>query len=125
MFPLPQLLPALSALPKAAAANNVDTGLMCALQGLKKRQCHGSVGSVDHSEAIKDSRNVITSFKFPQESPPRKSTLPSPTQQQGHLDAAAHPFMLPGLGGINLGMTKEPALHVESPCQQSNTGQRG
>jgi len=60
----------------------------------------------------------MTSFKFLQESPPRKSAPPSPTQRQGHLDAAAHPFMLPGLGGIDLGATKEPVLHMESPVSK-------
>ena len=39
-------------------------------------------------------------------------------QRQGHLDAAARPFMLPDLGGIDLGVTKEPALHVESPVSE-------
>jgi len=60
----------------------------------------------------------MTSFKFLQESPPRESAPLSPTQRQGHLDAAAHLFTLPGLGGIDLGATKEPALHVESPVSE-------
>ena len=64
----------------------------------------------------------MTSFKFPQESPLRKSAPPSPMQRQGHLDAAAHPFTLPGLGGIDLGATKEPSLHVESPVSDGTQG---
>ena len=91
---------------------------MRAQQGREKRQRRGSVGSVDSSEASEDSRNVMTSFKFPQESPPRKSAPPSPTPRQGHLDAPARPFTLPSLGGIDLGATKEPALHVESPVSE-------
>jgi hypothetical protein len=91
---------------------------MRARQGREKRQRRGSVGSVDPSEASEGSRNVMASFKFLQESPRRKSAPPSPTQRQGHLDAAAHPFTFPGLGGIDLGTTKEPALHVESPVSE-------
>ena len=64
----------------------------------------------------------MTSFKLLQESPPCKSALPSPTQRQGHLDAAAHPFTLPGLGGIDLGMTKEPVLHMESTVSEGTQG---
>jgi hypothetical protein len=62
--------------------------------------------------------NVMASFKFPQESPPRKSAPPSPTQQPGHLDAAAPPFTLPVLGDIDLGATKEPGLYVEGPVSE-------
>jgi hypothetical protein len=74
--------------------------------------------SVDPSEASKQSRKVLTFFKLPQESPLRKSTLPLPTQRQGYLNAAACPFMSPGLCSIDLGMTKEPLLHVESPVSK-------
>ena len=117
-FPLPRPPPALPTLPSPPPATNVDTDSMRAQQGREKHQRRGSVGSVDSSEASEDSRNVMTSFKFPQESPPRKSAPPSPTQRQGHLDAPARPFTLPGLGDIDLGATKEPALHVESPVSE-------
>jgi hypothetical protein len=88
-----------------------------AQQGCEMCQHCGMVGSVDPPEASKDSRND-DSLQGPLESPSCKSAPPSPTQQQGHLDATAHSFTLPGLGGINFGMTKEPAFHMESPVSE-------
>ena len=58
----------------------------------------------------------MTSFKFPQESPARKSAPPSPAQRPGALNAAARPFTLPGLGGIDIAALKESALRMESPA---------
>jgi hypothetical protein len=117
-FPLPQPPPALPTLPSPPPATNVDTDSMRVQQGRKKHQRRSLVGFVDPSEASEDSRKVMTSFEFPQESPPCKSAPPSPTQGQGDLDAAAIPFTLPGLGGIDLGVTKESLLHAESPVSE-------
>lgn len=83
-------------------------------QGREKRQRRDSVGSAAPSEASKDGRSVMTSFKFPQESPARKSAPTSP-EQRGVVEAALRPLTLPGLGGINLTAAKESAHNVESP----------
>jgi len=119
-FPLPPPLPALPAFPSPRPATNMGMDSMhaqAAQQGCEMCQRCGMVGSVDPPEASEDSRND-DSLQGPSESPSCKSAPPSPTQQQGHLDAAAHPFTLPGLGGINFGMTKEPAFHMESPISE-------
>ncbi|KAH8999723.1 hypothetical protein EDB92DRAFT_2080754 [Lactarius akahatsu] len=92
-----------------------DAGPIRAQQGREKRQRCSSVGSVAASDVSGDGRVVMTSFKFPQESPARKSAPPSPAQRQGALNAAARPFTLPGLGGIDIGAIKEAALRAESP----------
>jgi hypothetical protein len=60
----------------------------------------------------------MTSFKFPQESPARKSAPPSPAQRQGALNAAARPFTLPCLGGIDIGAIKEAAVSPDSDEEQ-------
>ncbi|KAI9436935.1 hypothetical protein H4582DRAFT_366964 [Lactarius indigo] len=93
----------------------VDVEPIRAQQGREKRQRCSSVGSVAASDVSGDGRVVMTSFKFPQESPARKSAPPSPAQRQGALNAAARPFTLPGLGGIDIGAIKEAALQAESP----------
>ncbi|KAH8981991.1 hypothetical protein EDB86DRAFT_3106937 [Lactarius hatsudake] len=90
-----------------------------AQQGREKRQRCSSVGSVAASDVSGDGRVVMTSFKFPQESPARKSAPPSPAQRQG---AAARPFTLPGLGGIDIGAIKEAALRAESPVSGDGDG---
>jgi len=87
-------------------------------QGREKRQRRDSVGSASPSEASKEGRSVMTSFKFPQESPARKSAPTSPEQREGAVEAALRPLTLPGLGGINLTAAKESAHNVESPASE-------
>ena len=89
-------------------------------QGREKRQRRSSVGSVTASDVSGDGRVVMTSFKFPQESPARKSAPPSPAQRQGALNAAARPFTLPGLGGIDIAAIKGAAMEAESPVSDGN-----
>jgi hypothetical protein len=82
-----------------------------AQQGREKRQRRSSVGSIAaSSDGSGDGRVAMTSFKFPQESPARKSAPPSPAQRQAALNAAVRPFTLPGLGGIDIGAIKEAAM---------------
>ena len=81
-----------------------------AQQGREKRQRRSSVGSIAASDGSGDGRVVMTSFKFPQESPARKSAPPTPAQRQAALNAAVRPFTLPGLGGIDIGAIKEAAM---------------
>jgi hypothetical protein len=69
---------------------------------------------VSPSEASDNGKKAMTSFKFPQESPLRKSAPASPTQRQGAQNATIRPLTLPGLDGINIGATKESALHEEN-----------
>ncbi|KAH9067004.1 hypothetical protein EDB83DRAFT_2542288 [Lactarius deliciosus] len=114
-FPQPQ--PPSTPPPRSSPSPHAteDAGPIRAQQGREKRQRCSSVGSVAASDASGDGRVVMTSFKFPQESPARKSAPPSPAQRQGALNAAARPFTLPGLGGIDIGAIKEAALRAESP----------
>ena len=67
----------------------------------------------------------MTFFRCPQESPSHKSVLLSSTQQQEHLDVTVHLFTFLGLGGTDLSMTKEPALHVESPVSKGTQDSEG
>ena len=117
-FPLPQPPTALPALPSPPPLTNVDVGSMRTQQGREKRQRRGSVSSAAASEASDDGRGVMTSFKFPQESPSRKSVPSSPPERQETPSPAARPFVLPDLGGINIGATKEAALYVETPISE-------
>ncbi|KAH9171750.1 hypothetical protein EDB89DRAFT_2114402 [Lactarius sanguifluus] len=114
-FPQPQ--PPSTPPPRSSPSPHAteDAGPMRAQQGREKRQRCSSVGSVAASDVSGDGRVVMTSFKFPQESPARKSAPPSPAQRQGALNAAVRPFTLPGLGGIDIGAIKEAALRAESP----------
>ncbi|KAH9053318.1 hypothetical protein EDB87DRAFT_1652018 [Lactarius vividus] len=114
-FPQPQ--PPSTPPPRSSPSPHatVDAEPIRAQQGREKRQRCSSVGSVAASDVSGDGRVVMTSFKFPQESPARKSAPPSPAQRQGALNVAARPFTLPGLGGIDIGAIKEAALRAESP----------
>ena len=94
-------------------------------QGREKRQRRDSAGSATPSETSQDGRTVMTSFKFPQESPARKSAPTSPEQRKGALEAAVRPLTLPGLAGINLGATKESAHSVESPASEGPLNSEG
>src|SRR6266702_383311 len=114
-FPQPQPPSTPPPRPSPSPHATVDGGPIRAQQGREKRQRCSSVGSVAASDVSGDARVVMTSFKFPQESPARKSAPPSPAQRQGALNAAARPFTLPGLGGIDIGAIKEAALQAESP----------
>jgi len=87
-------------------------------QGREKRQRRGSVNSVTASETSDDGKVVMTSFKFPQESPLRKIEPPSSPGRLGTPSPAAPPFSLPDLGGINVGATKESAPQVETPVSE-------
>jgi hypothetical protein len=94
----------------------MDAEPIRAQQGREKRQRRSSVGSIaaSSSDGSGDGRVAMTSFKFPQESPARKSAPPSPAQRQGALNAAARPFTLPGLGGIDIGAIKEAAMSPDT-----------
>ena len=81
-------------------------------QGYKKRQRRDSVGSTGCSETSEDGINIMTSFKFPRESPARKSAPMSPEQPREGLEAVAHLLTLPGSGDIKITVT---AHNVESP----------
>ena len=113
-FPQPQ--PPLTPPPQPSPPPHatVDAEPMRAQQGREKRQRRSSVGSIAASDVSGDGRVVMTSFKFPQESPARKSAPPSPAQRQGALNAAARPFTLPGLGGIDIGAIKEAVANLDS-----------
>ncbi|KAH9991071.1 hypothetical protein BJV77DRAFT_1009835 [Russula vinacea] len=92
-FPLPQPPTTLPALPSPPPLTNVD--------GREKRQRRGSVTS--------DDGRGSPSHKSVPSSPPERQETPSP---------AARPLVLPDLGGINIGATKEPALYVETPVSE-------
>ena len=100
--------------PSPPPITNVDTDVMRAQQGREKRQRRSSVTS----EASEDGKNVMASFKFPQESPARKDPPQSPTRQQESQSAITHPLTLPGLGGIDIGATKESPHAVESSVDE-------
>jgi hypothetical protein len=123
-FPLPRP-PALPTLPSPPPLADIDKDPARMQQGREKRQRRSSVGSVSPSEASDDGKKAMTSFKFPQESPLRKSAPTSPTQRQGAQNAAVRPFTLPGLGGIDIGATKESALHEESPVREGSVNGEG
>jgi hypothetical protein len=119
-FPQPQppsTPPPQSSPPPHATA---DAEPIRAQQGREKRQRRSSVGSLAASDVSGDGRVVMTSFKFPQESPARKSAPPSPAQRQGAINAAARPFTLPGLGGIDIAAINEAALNMESPVSDDD-----
>jgi hypothetical protein len=121
-FPLPRPLPALPTLPSPRLATSMDTDLMRAQQGRKRRQRRGSVGSVGSLETCEGSKNVLEVLP---RAPSAKSALPPPTQRQERMDAAARPFTLPGLGGIDLGATKELAPNAESPASEGTQDGEG
>ncbi|KAH9992519.1 hypothetical protein BJV74DRAFT_962454 [Russula compacta] len=100
--------------PSPPPVTNVDTDVMRAQQGREKRQRRSSVTS---SEASEDGKNVMASFKFPQESPARKNAQ-SPAQQQESQSPITHSLTLPGLGGIDIGATKESPHAVESSVDE-------
>ncbi|KAH9053715.1 hypothetical protein EDB87DRAFT_201458 [Lactarius vividus] len=77
-------------------------------QDCKTRQSCSPVGSASDSDISGDGRVVMTSFKFSRESPAHKSVPLSPAQRQGTLNVAARPFMLPDVGGIDIGAIKKP-----------------
>ena len=81
-------------------------------QGCEKHQRRNSVGSAGCSETSKDGINIMTSFKFPRESPAHKSALTSPEQPREGLEAVARSLTLPGSGDIKITTT---AHNVESP----------
>ena len=112
-FPQPQLPSTPPPQPSLPPHATVDAEPIRAQQGREKRQRRSSVGSIAASDVSGDGRVAMTSFKFPQESPARKSAPPSPAQRPGALNAAARPFTLPGLGGITIGAIKE-ALSPDS-----------
>jgi hypothetical protein len=115
-FPLPQP-PAPPALPLSPPSTKLDKDSARMQQGREKRQRRDSVGPTTPPEANDDGRKAMSSFKFPQESPLRKSAPASPTQRQEAQNAAARPLALPGLGGIHIGATKQSALH-KSPVTE-------
>ena len=114
-FPSQQRPLARPTFPSPPPLTNVDAEVMRAQQGREKRQRRGSAGSVAASEASEDGRGVMTSFKFPQESPARKSAPPSPAQRHGPHNVAVRPLVLPSLAGIDFGVAHESAAHAESP----------
>ena len=114
-FPVPQPPAAPPTLPSPPPPTSVDTNSMRPQQGREKRQRRDSVGSAGRSETSEDGINVMTSFKFPQESPARKSAPTSPEQPREGLEAAARSLTLPGLGGIKITAT---AHNVESPVSE-------
>jgi hypothetical protein len=88
-------------------------------QGREKRQRRGSVNSDAAPETSDDGRGVMTSFKFPQESPSRKIAPSSPSPQRpGTPSPPARPLALPDLGGINIGATMESPPLVETPVSE-------
>jgi hypothetical protein len=104
--PGPQTVPAL---PSPPPLTNVDTGSIRTQQGREKRQRRGSVNSDAAPETSDDGRGVMTSFKFPQESPkvaPSSSPrIPSPPVR----------LALPDLRGINIGVIMGSAPFAETP----------
>jgi hypothetical protein len=119
-FPAWQLPLSSPTLPSPPSLINVDAGPMRAQQGREKRQRRGSAGSVIASEASEDGRGVMTSFKFPPESPVRKSAPPSPAQRRESMNAAVHPLRLPDLGGVVLGASLAPVAHGQGPVSDEN-----
>jgi hypothetical protein len=118
-FPMPQPQTALPALPSPPPLNNVDTDSIRTQQGREKRQRRGSANSDAAPETSDDGRGVMTSFKFPQESPPRKIAPSSPSPQRARTPSpATRPLALPDLGGINIGATMESAPLVETPVSE-------
>lgn len=118
-FPMPQPQTALPALPSPPPLNNVDTGSIPTQQGREKRQRRGSVNSDAAPETSDDGKGMMTSFKFPQESPSRKIAPSSPSPQRPRTPSpAARPLALPDLGGINIGATMESAPLVETPVSE-------
>ncbi|KAI0285532.1 hypothetical protein BC826DRAFT_119175 [Russula brevipes] len=115
-FPMPQL----PTLPSAPLAS-VDTGVTHAQQGREKRQRRSSMDPVGPSEASEGGRNVMTSFKFPQESPARKSTSPPIAQRQAEVNVVVPPLMWPNLGGIDPRATQGPALESSASEGQLNS----
>ena len=115
-FPIPQPRTALPTLPSSPPLTDADTSLMRTQQGREKRQRRGSVNSDAAPETSDDGKGVMTSFKFPQESPSRKIVPPSPLPQRSTTPSPpAHPLALPNLSGINIGTTKESVPLVETP----------
>ncbi|KAH9017173.1 hypothetical protein EDB84DRAFT_1522430 [Lactarius hengduanensis] len=100
----------------------VDAEPIRVQQGREKRpsQRCSSVGSIADSDVSGDGRVVMASFKFPQESPAHKSVPLSLAQRQVTLNVAAHPFTLPGLGGIDIGAIKKAALQATSSVSDGN-----
>jgi hypothetical protein len=118
-FPMPQPQTALPTLPSPPPLTNVDTDSMRTQQGREKRQRRGSVNSDAAPETSDDGRGVMTSFKFPQESPSRKIAPSSPSPQRpGTPSPPARPLALPDLGGINIGATMESPPLVETPVSE-------
>ncbi|KAI9451537.1 hypothetical protein F5148DRAFT_1290056 [Russula earlei] len=118
-FPIPQPSTDPPPLPSQSLLANLDPNLMRVQQGREKRQRRDSVGSVTLSEASEEGRDLMSSFKFPQESPPRKSAPPSPAQPQVAPNAIVRPLTLPGLCDIDIGANKEPSPLTESPVSES------
>jgi hypothetical protein len=114
--------PPLPTLPSSPPLSNVETGFVRAQQGREKRQRRGSAGSVSTSEGSEDGREVMTSFKFPPESPVRKSAPPSPAQRRESTNPTVPSLILPGLGGINLSSGRLPAAGVKSPVSDEIQG---
>ncbi|KAH9011771.1 hypothetical protein EDB85DRAFT_1061698 [Lactarius pseudohatsudake] len=83
------------------------------------------VGSVADSDVSGDGRVVMTSFKFPQESPAHESVPLSLAQRQGTLNVAVRRFTLPGLGGIGIGAIKKVSLQAKSPVSDGNCDGNG
>ncbi|KAH9025032.1 hypothetical protein EDB85DRAFT_244845 [Lactarius pseudohatsudake] len=98
----------------------VDAEPIRAQQGRKKRQRCSPVSSVADSNVSGDGWVVMTSFKFPQESPAHESVPLSLTQRQGTLNVGVRPFTFPGLGGIDIGAIKKVALQAKSPVGDGN-----
>src|SRR5258707_402353 len=116
-FPMLQPQTAVPARCSPPPLTNVDTGPMHTQQGREKRQRRGSVNSAA-SEISDDGKGVMTSFKFPQESPLQRIESPSPPQRRGTPSPAPRPFALPDLGGINIGAIMESAPHAETPVSE-------
>jgi hypothetical protein len=78
-FPMPQPQTAVPAWCSSPPLPNVDTGPMHTQQCHDKHQHRGSLNSVA-SETSDDGTGMMTSFKFPQESPLCKIESPPPPQ---------------------------------------------
>ena len=111
-FPMSQPQTALPALPSPPPLTNVDT--VRTQQGREKRQRRGSVNSDAAPETSDDGKGVMTSFKFPQESPSRKIAPSSSPQQRPRTPGPPARLALPNLGGINIGATMESTPLVET-----------
>lgn len=117
-FPLPQPQTAIPALPSPPPLANEDTGVMRTQQGREKRQRRGSVNSDAAPETSDDGKGMMTSFKFPQESPSRKIAPSASPSKRPRTPSPPARLALPDLGGINIGATMESTPLLETPVSE-------